>query len=108
MKANRHFIILAILLSYFAYFSEFGIATLSNIVYYESISQESCTDLQYAQLLTIEKDFENGTCDEKFYTCIWLTIHQLSNSELYSFCKKHVYVKQVWYSDKSSRSPPFI
>jgi hypothetical protein len=111
MKANRHTIIsiiLAAFLSFFTPFSELGLNVFPDHMYTESFCQESCIDLQYALILNNNNEFENDTPDYDLSTCFCLTTKHLHKIEIYFFCKNYVSVKQILFSGKSSRSPPFI
>jgi len=111
MKANRHTIIsiiLAIFLSFFTPFSELGLNVFSDNMYTESFRQDSFIDLQYASILQNNNEFETDTPDYDLSTCFCLTTNHLHEIEIYFLCKKYVSVKQILFSGKSSRSPPFI
>jgi hypothetical protein len=108
MKAIHHFIILAIFLSFFTPFSGLGLKVFPDNIYAESSRQESYIDLQYASILINNNEFEKDTPDDDFSAFICLTNNHLHDIGIYSLCKNYVCVKQILFSGKSSRSPPFI
>ena len=111
MKANHHTfisIILAIFLSFFTPFSEFGLNVFSDNMYSESFRQDSYIDLQYASILENDNEFENDTPDYDLSTCFCLTTNHLHEIEICFLSKKYVPVKQILFYGKSSRSPPLI
>jgi nonstructural protein NSm len=111
MKANHHsfiFIILAILLSFFTPLSELCLNVFSDKMYTESSMQDSCIGLQYASIIENNNEFENHTPEYDLSTCFCLTSRKLHEVEIYFLCKKYVFVKQILFSGKASRSPPCI
>ena len=111
MKANHYTfisIILAIFLSFFTPFSEFGLNVFSDKMYTESSMQDSCIGLQYASIIENNNEFENHTPEYDLSTCFCLTSRKLHELEIYFLCKKYVSVKQILFSGKASRSPPLI
>ena len=112
MKANLHTfisILLAIFLSFFTPIGEPGLTVFyDNNLYTESLRQDSCKDFQYASILENNNEFENDTPDHVLSTCFCLTHRNLHGSEIYLRWKKSVFVKQILFSGKTSRSPPFI
>lgn len=101
-------IVVLILFFYPPILSALGGGSFFDIAHSKSLSQEFCVDLQYVLVLNTEKEFENDTPDDNLSTFICLSIDQLHGIETYSLCNKYAYVKQIWYSGKSSRSPPVI
>ena len=110
MKAFRHTIIsiiLGIFLFFFTPFSELCLNVFPDNIYTESFRQESCIDFQYASIVENYNEFENDMPDD-LSTCICLITKHLYENEIYFLCKKYVSAKQILFSGKSSRSPPFI
>ena len=108
MKATRHFIILAIFLSFFSPFSGLGLKVFPDNIFAESFRQESYIDLQSGSILINNNESENDTLDDDFSALICLTNNHLHDIGINSLCKNYVCVKQILFSDNSSRSPPFI
>jgi hypothetical protein len=111
MKTNccaiKSFTILFILISFFTPFNKYCFNLFSDDIYAESFRQASYSNLQYALILN-ENEIEDEDPDDDLSTCFCLTINHLNDIEINFLCKKYVSVKQILFSGKSSRSPPFI
>ena len=111
MAPNHHTIIsiiVAVFLSFFTPISELGLNVFPDNMYHGSFIQESCIDLQYASITENNNEFENDTPDYDFSTCFCLTTKHLDEIEMYFLCRKYISVRQILFSGKASRSPPFI
>ena len=111
MTANHHTIIsiiVAVFLSLFTPFIDFGLNLSPDNMCDGSFIQESCIALQYASISENNNEYENDTPDYDLSTCFCLTTKHLHEIEIYFLCKKYVSAKQILFSVKASRSPPLI
>ena len=108
MKVTRHFIILAFFLTFFTPFCGLGLKVFPDNIYAESFRQESYIDFQSGSILINNNESENDTLDDDFSSLTCLTNNHLPDIGIYPLCKNVVCVKQILFSDNSSRSPPVI